>query len=424
MSKGGGILQIVAVGPQDIATSGNPETSFYRQVFKRYTNFGIENKVLTFEGASDFGQSVTLQIPRNFGDLLGPCYLAITLPPLYLSDGSEVGYTNSIGHALIQEISVMIGEKEIDRHTGEYMQLMTKLETDESKRYGVQEMIGEIDGFPTVTKKGPFTVYVPLHFWFCKDPGLYLPLIALQHHAVRINLTIAKLQQLFYNEGLLTCSTDNTVLAVRDAHITKLELLCDIVQLDIQERRTLTSTVQQYVIPVTYTSNNFPLPAQATQVNVPLDFKNQMRELVWVVQREKMLTVNEPFNYSSRAANESGPGPYDLINSAVVLLDGEERFERRDAAYFRTLQPYRYHTAIPSGQFIYTYSFCLDPESSVPNGTLNFSRFQRVVLQIAPNNTATQMPDGGRGNAVCRVYGRAWNYLKVLNGMGGLLFPA
>ena len=243
MSKGGGNLQIVAVGPQDIGTSGNPQTSFYRQVFQRYTNFGIENKVLGFEGASDFGQTVTLQIPRNFGDLLGPCYLAVRLPALYLSDGTEVGYTNAIGHALIQEISVMIGEKEIDRQTGEYMQLMTKLETDESKRYGVQQMIGEIDGFPTVTKKGPFTVYVPLHFWFCKNPGLYLPLIALQHHAVRITLTIAPLQQLFYNEGLLTASVDNSALAVRDAHIERLELLCEVGQLDIQERRTLTSSV-------------------------------------------------------------------------------------------------------------------------------------------------------------------------------------
>ena len=132
-----------------------------------------------------------------------------------------------------------------------------------------------------------------------------------------------------------------------------------------------------------------------------------------------MTQYHEWFNYSSLATNEQGTR-LDLLSTALVQLDGQDRFEQRDAGYFRLVQPWQHHTAVPSDDFIYLYSFALKPEDQQPSGTLNASRVDTIILSAALTPDTALSP--ARGNASIIVYAKNYNVLRVVNGFGGVLF--
>ena len=243
MVGGGGLLQLIAMGKQDVFLTGNPQITWFKMVYRRYTNFAVESQPMYFDGDPDFGKRLSCLVPRR-GDLLGPVFLEVTLPAIYnSSDGSVADYVNAIGHALIQEISIEIGEQEIDKQTGEWMEIWSNLTTSSEKKFGFYDMIGKVDGYvpPTGSLPGPLKLYIPLQFWFNKNPGLYLPLLALQYHPVRINITLRPLQQLFYS-GYLVNNCDTAT--VNPAKITSMMLWGDYVYLDVEERRRFAGRFQ------------------------------------------------------------------------------------------------------------------------------------------------------------------------------------
>ena len=143
MTGGGGLLQLIAMGKQDVFLSGNPQITWFKMVYRRYTNFSIESQPMYFDGDPDFGKRLSCLVPRR-GDLLGPVFLEVTLPAIYLSsNGSATSYVNAIGHALIQEISIEVGEQEIDKQTGEWMEIWSNLTTTSEKKAGFYDMIGK-----------------------------------------------------------------------------------------------------------------------------------------------------------------------------------------------------------------------------------------------------------------------------------------
>ena len=147
-----------------------------------------------FDGTPNFGQRITCLIPRR-GDLLGRVTLDVTLPLVRDSSGNPLSYTNAVGHALIQEITFEVGEQEIDRQTGEWMEIWTQLTTPASQRAALNEMIGRVEPYQTVNlvpgaNSEGLRLLIPLQFYFCQNPGLYLPLIALQYAPIRINITL------------------------------------------------------------------------------------------------------------------------------------------------------------------------------------------------------------------------------------------
>ena len=416
MTGGGGLLQLIAMGKQDVFLSGNPQITWFKMVYRRYTNFAVESQPMYFDGDADFGKRLSCLVPRR-GDLLGPVFLEVTLPAIYLSsDGSATDYVNSIGHALIQEISIEIGEQEIDKHTGEWMEIWSNLTTTSEKKAGFYDMIGKVDGYvpPTGTLPGPLKLYIPLHFWFNKNPGLYLPLLALQYHPVRINITLRPLQQLFYS-GELVNNCDTT--SVNPAKITSMMLWGDYVYLDVEERRRFVSTSHEYLIEQVQYTSALGIPASVTSVPLRLEFNHPIRELIWVLKRDLMDSYHEWFNYSNLSISETGKRT-DMLSSALLQLDGMDRFQERDAGYFRLVQAWQHHTVVPNDDFIYTYSFALKPEELQPSGSLNASRIDNLVLQITMNQGTVP----ARGNCTARVYAINHNVLRVVDGFGGLLF--
>jgi hypothetical protein len=414
MTGGGGLLQLVAMGKQDVFLTGNPQITWFKMVYRRHTNFAIESQPMFFDGDPDFGKKLTCLVPRR-GDLLGPVFLEVTLPALTLtSTGAAVSYVNSIGHALIKEISIEIGEQEIDKQTGEWMEIYSNLTTSNDKKFGFYDMIGKVDGYIPPTINGPCKLYIPLRFWFNKNPGLFLPLLALQYHPIRINITLRPLQELFWDGSLYT-NCDTT--AVNTAKITNMQLWGDYVYLDVEERRRFVSTAHEYLIEQVQYTSPLGLPAAAPNYSLRLDFNHPLRELIWVLKRDVMNQYHEWFNFSSLSISEVGVRT-DLLSAGLVQVDGLDRFQERDAGYFRLVQAWQYHTVIPNDDFLYLYSFALRPEELQPSGSLNASRLDSLVLQITTNQ-ATTPP---RGNCTARVYTTNHNVLRVVDGFGGLLF--
>lgn len=447
MPAGGGLLQLVATGKQDLFLTGNPQISFFKMVYRRHTNFATEAQPMYFDGTPNFGQRITCLIPRR-GDLLGRVYLDVTLPRIYDTSGNVISYTNSVGHALIAEITFEVGEQEIDRQTGEWMEIWTQLTTPAGQRDALNEMIGRFEPYyppnliPGSSSEG-LRLLIPLQFYFCQNPGLYLPLLALQYHPVRINITLRPLQQLFWMPPPPGANQETWKPACQynvdcTSQIVNMMLWGEYVYLDVEERRMFVSTSHEYLIEQVQYTPPYALTGQQTTATVSVEFNHPIKEFMFVVQRDEMINRNEWFNYSNLAIGEPVPAyvssfmntnspanRMDLISSAKLQLDGYDRFMARGPQYFRLQQPYEHHTTTPVHSFIYNYSFALRPEDAQPTGTMNASRIDSIVWQIQMNPVLSnpQIPSWQqRGNCRVVVYGHNYNVFRVINGFGGLLF--
>ena len=450
MPAGGGLLQLVATGKQDLFLTGNPQISFFKMVYRRHTNFATEAQPMYFDGTPNFGQRVTCLIPRR-GDLLGRVYLDITLPQIKDTSGNILSYTNSIGHALITEITFEVGEQEIDRQTGEWMEIWTQMTTPAGQRDALSQMIGRLDQYTPTTsvltpgKDNVLRLLIPLQFYFCNNPGLYLPLIALQYSPIRINITLTPLHQLFWAQPPLPPATQENwkpacyTSVDCTSQIINMMLWGEYVYLDVEERRMFVSASHEYLIEQVQYTPPYSITAQQTTATISVEFNHPLKEFFFVCQRDDMINRNEWFNYSSLAINEQAPSyvlPYlnpfnnpgsrtDLIASAKLQLDGYDRFQDRGPMYFRLQQPYDHHCYTPVWNYIYNYSFALKPEEAQPTGTMNASRIDSIVWQIQMNpllSNPTIPTWQQRGPCHIVVYGHNYNIFRVINGFGGLLF--
>jgi hypothetical protein len=215
--------------------------------------------------------------------------------------------------------------------------------------------------------------------------------------------------------AVINNTTYPTSLMAAPPIITDMILWGDYIYLDVEERRRFVSSKHEYLIEQVQQQKRFSIPQNSTNVPVPLVFNNPMKEMIWVVNQDRMLDAHEYFNYGSRMLNEYGVPNLDIIQTALIQLDGYDRFEAQSAQYFRLVQPWQRHTAIPN-DFIYVYSFSLAPEASQPQGTCNGSRLNNIVLQITMNPSITSRPSG------ITVYATNYNVLRIVAGIGGVLF--
>jgi hypothetical protein len=189
----------------------------------------------------------------------------------------------------------------------------------------------------------------------------------------------------------------------------------DYIYLDVEERRRFVSSKHEYLIEQVQQQTRYSIPKNSTKISVPITFNHPIKEFIWVVQQDRMIASNQVFNYGSRSLNQVGVPNLDLINTALIQLDGYDRFQVQSAQYFRLMQPWQYHTAIPN-DFIYVYSFSLNPEAAQPQGSMNASRIDSIVLQLAMNTQVNSEPSG------VTVYAINYNVLRIVAGLGGVLF--
>ena len=458
---GGGLMQLVAYGAQDIYLTGNPQITFFKVVYRRHTNFAMEAIEQTFNGSANFGKKVTCTISRN-GDLIHRIYLQATLPPVVLQSadgsGAQFRWLNWVGHNLINNVELEIGGQKIDKHYGDWLHIWNELTQEAGKQAGYADMVGNVpqlvnlltqggedcdndctSGEPNasseVLKCSPeYTLYIPLQFWFCRNPGLALPLIALQYHEVKINLEFETLNNLCWD---MTTGSGHTVRdRVSQSGLVSASLYVDYIYLDTDERRRFAQVSHEYLIEQLQFTGGESVTSSANKIR--LNFNHPCKELVWVVQRDSYVSCDDnvvgpwkgqqPFNYSDfwdRAVLESGysvtrveglAGKNPVV-TALVQLNGHDRFSVRDGRYFNLVQPFQHHTNIPAVG-INVYSFALKPEDHQPSGTCNFSRIDNATLILTlSNNTVSASL-----SAQVRVYATNYNVLRIMSGMGGLAY--
>jgi hypothetical protein len=398
---GGGLMQLVAYGAQDIYLTGNPQITFFKVVYRRHTNFAVEAIEQTFNGSADFNKRVTATISRN-GDLIKEMYLEVEVPAL--SAGQY--WTNGLGNAMIKKAEVEIGGQLIDRHYGEWMDIWTQLSTPVGKKtVGYDLMVGNSNVVPPVnngvTKR---RLYVPLQFWFCRNPGLALPLIALQYHEVKLNLEFRAHSDLIVNSSA-------------SVSMTSCKLYVDYVYLDTDERRKFAQVSHEYLIEQVQFTGDESLAASTSTKNVTLNYNHPVKELIWVhVTNANASTTNKKWlTYTGTHVATDTFGNNDSFKTAKLQLNGHDRFSVRNSDYFRLVQNFQHHTNVPS-KHIYTYSFALSPEEHQPSGTCNFSRIDNAVMQLAYDTSLTVAA------SKIKMFAVNYNVLRIMSGMGGLAY--
>lgn len=450
----GGLMQLVAYGAQDVPLTTNPEITFFQLEHQRYTNFSIESIEQTFTGSVGFGKKVQCSLGRT-GDLVNRMYLQVTLPALArqtllgatraqetrFSALQTFAWTNSVGHAMIDEVSIDIGGTQIARHYGQWLEIAQELSCPRDKQDGLYEMIGKYASDVGLQGNAtrPRTYYIPLLFWFCKNPGLSLPLIALQYHEVRVQITFRPLNDLVV---ALTASGDrwfpsgtNTapVLADSSVEMSDCGLWVDYVYLDNEERKRFSQEEHKYLVEqLQYhgmdTINSFQT---STQRRMRLNLNHPTKELVWVLRTSANNTggvsYNDWFNFSANTPGSKNPNySVDLLGTAQLRLNGHDRFAKRNASYFRLVQPFQHHTRVPS-KHIYCYSFALKPEEFQPSGTCNFSRIDAAHLDYTTAAPDT-LPGGSTSEywknqtGIAELYAVSYNSLRIEGGLAGLSF--
>ena len=382
-------MQLVAYGAQDIYLTGNPQITFFKVVYRRHTNFAVESIEQTFNGSAAAGSKISVTVSRN-GDLLSSVFL--------VTKGSA-DIDSAVGDhwALIDNVEVEIGGQVIDKQYGHWMQVWTDLSHGGDKLKLLDESANGV--FAT----GELS-FVPLQFWFCRNPGLALPLIALQYHEVKLNVT--------FSSGADQLGAGSNV-----------SVWCDYIFLDTDERRRFAQVSHEYLIEQVQFSNALSVSGTSTQHE--LRFNHPVKELVWTVH-DNSAAVDHDANGTADKASDS-----DItVNTALLQLNGHDRFKRREGKYFTKVQRYQYHegasdterraavaaaggaAARADASVPHVYSFALKPEEHQPSGTCNFSRIDNAVLNL----------EHGSATGHLRVYAVNYNVLRIMSGMGGLAY--
>lgn len=424
---GGGLMQLVAYGAQDIYLTGNPQITFFKVVYRRHTNFAMESIEQTFNGNVDLGRRVTATISRN-GDLIKDMWLECEFD--YSggdTDATLVKPVYGLGNALVKQVEVEIGGQLIDRQYGEWLDIWSELSTPEGKRVGYDEMVGNVVATPeTVYPKSRLDV--PLMFWFNRNPGLALPLIALQYHEVKINLEI---------ETAANLSSGAELLALGSGGIS---FWVDYIYLDTDERRRFAQVSHEYLIEQVQFTGDESLTKGST-FRSDLSFNHPCKELIWVAQtsngaRGSGNAASQPCKFAPLSDPDEGDA--SSLPVAKLQLNGHDRFTERRLEYFLRVQTYKHHTHMPranrtvglyadastdlvvkedQSQFIYVYSFALNPEDHQPSGTCNFSRIDNAVLSITRPHL-----DDSETSGIVKIFAVNYNVLRIMSGMGGLAY--
>ena len=294
---GGGLMQLVAYGAQDMYLTGNPQITFFKIVYRRHTNFSMEAIEQTFNGTADFGRTVSATIARN-GDLIHRMYVQATIPKVTTATGKTFRWMNWLGHLLLETVELEIGGQKIDKHYGDWLHIWNELTQTAGHQAGYANMVGNVPKLTQFTANGneveSVELYIPLQFWFNRNPGLALPLIALQYHEVKINIKFRQKSDCYY---------------ASDADPTfenfSASLWVDYVYLDTEERRRFAQVSHEYLIEqLQFTGDE---SSTATSTKIKMAFNHPVKELIWVAHRAAHITSTAAnggfqwFNYTDAA---------------------------------------------------------------------------------------------------------------------------
>ena len=422
----GGLMQLVAYGAQDVYLTGNPKVTFFQAVYRRHTNFAMENIEQTVNGSAGSSGRVSVTIARN-GDLVNDMYIELKAPAAVASGTGTAGVDACwLAERSIKDVELSIGGQRIDKHYQKWWRLYSELYLDESKKASWGKM---------TTGQAGEQVFLPLIFFFNRNPGLALPLIALQYHEVRLDFDL---------------SADFDSYA--DTSKT-FKVWANYIYLDTEERRRFAQKGHEYLIEQVQHTGVDTVTINGGTKQVRLSYNHPVKELVWCI--DSGVARTSLWNFTNQAAVgdvilESDPTAIAAANAFVstsmsgapllkvgtdgtlaankfteenvgtietmkLVLNGQDRMKEQSGKYFNQVQPFQHHSGSPYPG-IYSYSFALKPEEHQPTGTCNFSRIDNAQVAIKTSTT-------GDANATnLHMFAVNYNVLRIQSGMGGLAF--
>ena len=411
-------MQLVAYGAQDIYLTGNPQITFFKVVYRRHTNFSVEPIELAFDGSVGAGKKVSVTIARH-GDLVHRMWIEAKVTSAAAAESLS----------LIKSVEVEIGGQKIDKHYYRFMH-------GYARSFGSTEEIGTLATLTRTIAATETTVMIPLMFWFNRNAGLALPLVALQYHEVKLNIEFAS--------NILTSAA---VGGAAPTTFSVASLWVDYVYLDTDERRRFAQTSHEYLIEQVQTSTesiNSSSKTNEVTTNVDLDFNHPCKYILFYLGNpEDTVTV------ASGASLDAAQDIY--LTSAKLQLNGHDRLADRHGDYYGTFQFYEaglgntlhtnqsvqelatvtngglnnlegldaaLATGGTSGAKYYMYSFALKPQEHQPSGTCNFSRIDNARLLLKHKATSSSAATA----STLHLYGVNYNVLRVMSGMAGLAY--
>jgi hypothetical protein len=406
----GGLMQLVAYGAQDVYLTGNPKVTFFQAVYKRHTNFAMENIEQTVNGTAASDGRVSVTVARN-GDLIADMYVELQAAQAF--DATEDAW---VAESAIKDVELSIGGQRIDKHYQKWWRLYAELYLDESKKQSYGKM--------TSATVNDAKVYLPLIFFFNRNPGLALPLIALQYHEVRIDFDLS---------------------SAYGTNFDSFKVWGNYIYLDTEERRRFAQKGHEYLIEQVQHTGTDALAASGSTKQVRLSYNHPVKELVWCTDLSSNVVgdLNGLWNFTktpvtvSSASNtlhattnvfvqpSSAGTPQLLLDSTIqfdedtsgpldtfkLVLNGQDRFKEQEGKYFNSVQPFVHHSGSPMPG-IYAYSFALKPEEHQPTGTCNFSRIDNAQVSVKTTESARNL----------HMFATNYNVLRIQSGMGGLAF--
>ena len=405
---GGGLIQLATKGAQDVYLTGDPEITFFKAVFKKHTNFARENIPIFFDKTFANGSKVTATIGRN-ADLISKMILTFKTTQIKTqADNTGRLITDRKYSTYINYIDLLIGGNIIDRQYGDFLDAWHDLTTTDDKmggkihnsqrssdstnfeeqlRPGTLEMMGNCLGTYNTANDSTFVIAIPLNFWFNKNSGTALPLIALQYHQVTVEVNFKPLLENDANRG------GNTL---GEGFTSDEKLLVDYFYLDTNERKIFSAEQHEYLIEQIQREDNVNITNTAAGASNACDFyfNHPVKELIWKLY-------------------DSSNNPITRFDHANISLNGTDLTNPHPSYNFSFLEPYKFHTRIPPKGDIFIHSFALKPEDPQPTGSMNFSRIEKANLVVKSENV---------GIASIIIYGVGLNILRIQSGLGALAF--
>ena len=379
---GGGLMQLVAYGAQDVYLTGNPQITFWKVTYRRYTNFAIESIEQTFNGQADFGRRVQCTISRN-GDLAYRTYLQVTLPEINQLMGTgynAIGGVSTVyarwldypGEQLVAQVEVDIGGQRIDKQYGDWMHIWNQLTMTSEQTPGYFKMIGNITQLTFITDPsfadvdGPcdslaprqvcaprnalpeYTLYIPLQFWFCTNPGLALPLIALQYHEIKITLDIRPIDECLWAVTTLNCNNNSysgsgvsggnlnapgaqyapgrpvPAAIAYNQSLVAASIYVDYVFLDTDERRRMAQNPHEYLITQLQFTGDESVGSSSNKIK--LNFNHPVKELIWVVQPDQNVDYCSSLVCDATLFRVLGAQPFNYTDAIDALPNAIHAF--------------------------------------------------------------------------------------------------
>ena len=439
-----GQVQLSASGPQERFFTVDPDYSYFVETLKKHSNFSTEFVDIDPENnVADFGKTIRFKIPQNQGDLLKTLSVKMTLPEIV--ETAATMYIESVAHAIIEHVDLIIGGKVVQRLTSDYLQIYSEHNVTQTKQKALEQLIGKyplrtsdkrvgeviesgggnsgIVIHNTLGLNSDESFFVDLPFYFYKHPELAVPLCAINKQEVEVEFKLRDAQD-------LVIKGDGSYIILEETlKLKNFQLCTEVVFLDCTERIKIENTPIDFLM-TQLQHDVFEVDVGINEGKFKLDFANPVKELYFVIQRQgsnvnavdKTLQGNfvTTFDYDNTSNVQDGKFIlYENLDYLTLSLDGQDIIteDTGNVIFLKAVQGAIHHSKTQLIRRFYSYSFALQPEEWYPTGQINFS----LIKDQNINLSLTSCPDFSRQ---IRVYALSYNVLRVREGTGQTLFDS